>query len=66
VLPARSLAVGAGTALTLAVIAFSNGGYFPTAWGWGALVALCLVAVYLVVGEPVRPGLPALVLLGCR
>jgi tetratricopeptide (TPR) repeat protein len=63
-LPSRSLAVGAGTALTLAVIAFSNGGYFPTAWGWGALVALCLVALYLVVGEPVRPGLPALVLLG--
>jgi tetratricopeptide (TPR) repeat protein len=64
VLPSRSLAVGAGTALTLAVIAFSNGGYFPTAWGWGALLALCLVAVYLVVGEPVRPGLPALVLFG--
>jgi O-antigen ligase len=63
-LPSRSLAIGAGAALTLAVIAFSNGGYFPTAWGWGALVALCLVAVYLVVGEPVRPGVPALVLLG--
>jgi hypothetical protein len=64
VLPSRSLAVGAGTALTLAIIGFSNGGYFPTAWGWGALVALCLVAVYLVVGEPVRPGLPALVMVG--
>jgi O-antigen ligase len=63
-LPSRSLAIGAGAALTLAIIAFSNGGYFPTAWGWGALVALCLVAVYLVVGEPVRPGVPALVLLG--
>jgi O-antigen ligase len=64
VLPTRSLAVGAGTALTLAVIAFSNGGYFPTAWGWGALVALCLVAVYVIVGEPVRPGLLSLVTLG--
>ena len=63
-LPSRSVAVGSGTALTLAVIAFANGGYFPTAWGWGGLVAFCVVAAYLVIGEPVRPTAPALLLLG--
>jgi tetratricopeptide (TPR) repeat protein len=60
----QTLAVGAGVAVTLAVLAFANGGYFPTAWGWGALIALSLVAVYLVVGEPVRPAPLALILVG--
>jgi hypothetical protein len=59
----RSLAVGAGAAGTLAVLGFASGGYFPTAWSWGALVALWLTATYLVLGTPVRPGpLPLAVL----
>ena len=53
---ALAVAVGFG----LAAIAFANGGYFPTAWGWGALVVLTTVAVYLVVGEAVRPSRLAL------
>ena len=43
---------------------FASGGYYPTAWGWGALVALWLVATYLVLGTATRPAPLALVLLG--
>jgi O-Antigen ligase len=59
----RSLAVGAGAAGTLAVFGFASGGYYPTAWGWGALVALWLCAIYLVVGDATRPGPLALTML---
>jgi hypothetical protein len=54
---ALAVAVGLG----LAAIGFANGGYFPTAWGWGALVVLTVVAAYLVVGEPTRPSMLAMV-----
>ena len=54
---ALAVAIGLG----LAAIGFANGGYFPTAWGWGALVVLTLVAAYLVVGEPTRPSMLAVV-----
>jgi len=57
---ALAVAVGLG----LAAISFGNGGYFPTAWGWGALAVLTVVAAYLVVGEATRPSLLALVSLG--
>jgi O-antigen ligase len=57
---ALAIAVGLG----LAAISFANGGYFPTAWGWGALAVLTVVAGYLVVGEATRPSLLALVSLG--
>ena len=60
----RSLAVGAGAASSIALFGFASGGYYPTAWGWGALVALWLVATYLVVGTATRPAPLALVLLG--
>src|SRR5918997_4800424 len=48
----RGLAVGTGTAAMLAAFAFASGGYFPTAWGWGALIALWVTATYLVLGTP--------------
>ena len=54
---ALAVAVGLG----LAAIGFANGGYFPTAWGWGALVVLTVVAAYFVVGEATRPSRLAMV-----
>src|SRR5919109_3480666 len=58
------LGVGLGVALGLAGIAFASGGYFPTAWGWGALIALTLVVGFLVVGTATRPSALALASLG--
>ena len=60
----RSLAVGGGAASSIAVFGFASGGYYPTAWGWGALVALWLSATYLVVGTVTRPAPLALTMLG--
>ena len=60
----RSLAVGAGAAASIAIFGFASGGYYPTAWGWGALVALWLVATYLVMGAATRPAPLALTMLG--
>jgi O-antigen ligase len=57
-------ALATGIGLGLAGIAFANGGYFPTAWGWGALVALTIVAAYVVAGDATRPTVLALVALG--
>jgi hypothetical protein len=55
---------GVGAGLGLALVAFAYGGYFPTAWAWGALVALTVVAVFLVLGDAVRPSSLALASLG--
>ena len=60
----RSLAVGAGAASSIAIFGFASGGYYPTAWGWGALVALWLSATYLVLGTATRPNPFALAMLG--
>ena len=57
-------ALGVAVGLGLAGIAFDNGGYFPTAWAWGALVALTVIAAALVLGEAVRPSAIALVSFG--
>jgi hypothetical protein len=57
-------AFGFGAGLGLVLVAFAAGGYFPTAWAWGALVALTVVAAYLVIGDPVRPSVLALASLG--
>ena len=54
--------MGAGAAVAL--LAFASGGYYPTAWGWGALVALWLVATYLVIGTVARPAPLALAFVG--
>jgi O-antigen ligase len=56
--------LGVAVGLGLAGIAFDNGGYFPTAWSWGALVALTVIAAALVLGEAVRPSGLALASLG--
>lgn len=60
----RSLAVGAGVASSIAIFGFASGGYYPTAWGWGALIALWLSATYLVIGTATRPTPLALTMLG--
>jgi Flp pilus assembly protein TadD len=52
----REAAVGAGAALAVTSLAAADGGYFPTAWGWAALVALWLVAAIVLVGTVVRPS----------
>jgi O-Antigen ligase len=57
-------ALGVAVGLGLAGIAFDSGGYFPTAWSWGALVALTVIAAALVLGEAVRPSGLALATLG--
>ena len=56
--------VGLGLALGLVLIAFASGGYFPTAWAWGALISLVVVAALLVLGTAVEPSGLALVSLG--
>jgi hypothetical protein len=58
------LGVGIGAAVGLALVSFANGGYFPTAWTWGALIALVFLAAVLVLGTGVRPNGLALVSLG--
>jgi tetratricopeptide (TPR) repeat protein len=51
-------------ALGLALIAFSSGGYFPTAWAWGALLTLLCIAALLVLGDAILPSTLSLVSLG--
>jgi hypothetical protein len=38
--------------LTVGLVAADQGGYFPTAWGWGALGALLPLSIWLVIGRP--------------
>ena len=61
---AGALGVGIGAALGLLLVSFADGGYFPTAWAWGALLALVFVGAALVVGNVVRPSRLAVVSLG--
>src|ERR1700694_1530251 len=60
----RRAGVALGVVLGLTLISFSSGGYFPTAWSWGALVALTVVAGFLVAGAAMLPSRLALVSLG--
>jgi hypothetical protein len=48
-------AAGVAGALGVAALAAADGGYFPTAWGWIALVALWVVAAIVLLGSVVRP-----------
>ena len=48
-------ALATGAAIGLAALAAADGGYFPTAWGWGALVGAWIVAAVLLIGNPARP-----------
>jgi hypothetical protein len=58
------IGLGVGAGLGLALVSFANGGYFPTAWAWGALIALTVIAAFLVLGNAVRPSSLSLVSLG--
>jgi tetratricopeptide (TPR) repeat protein len=51
----RDAGLAAGVALGVAALAAADGGYYPTAWGWGGLVAAWLVAGIVLVGTPARP-----------
>lgn len=61
---AGRVGVGLGLALGLALIAFASGGYFPTAWAWGALISLVVIAALLVLGTTVLPSRLGLVSMG--
>jgi tetratricopeptide (TPR) repeat protein len=54
--PPREAAVAVGAALGVGALAAADGGYFPTAWGWAALVTLWLVAALAFVGRITRPS----------
>ena len=58
------IAAGVAAALGVASLAAADGGYFPTAGGWLALVALWLVAAILLLGTAVRPSALQLAFLG--
>ena len=60
----REAGVAAGVALGVAALAAADGGYYPTAWGWGGLIAAWLVAGIVLVGSPARPSTLELVFLG--
>ncbi len=46
-----AFAVGAGAALGMGALAAADGGYFPPAWGWTALVGLWIAAAWLLLGR---------------
>ena len=46
-----SLAVGVVAALGMVALAAADGGYFPSSWGWTALVALWVAAAWLLLGR---------------
>ncbi|MHB8642710.1 MAG: tetratricopeptide repeat protein [Gaiellaceae bacterium] len=52
----RSLAVAVGAGVALLPIAASNGGYFPTSWGWSALVFAWVALLALLLGRDVELG----------
>ncbi|HEU4941930.1 MAG TPA: hypothetical protein VFT18_01600, partial [Gaiellaceae bacterium] len=50
------VAVGIGAAAGIAALGAADGGYFPPAWGWTALVALWLVIAWLLLGRAALHG----------
>jgi hypothetical protein len=42
--------------VTVGLLAADQGGYFPAAWGWGALIGLLPLAVWLILGLENEPG----------
>jgi hypothetical protein len=46
-----AVGVGVGSAVGIGALAASDGGYFPTAWGWTALLTLWLAAAWLLLGR---------------
>ena len=50
--------------ISVGVLGFVNGGYFPVSWGWAALALLLLAALVLAVGIPVEVGVLEVVFIG--
>ncbi len=50
------VAVGAGAAAGIGALGAADGGYFPPAWGWTALIALWLVVAWLLLGRAALHG----------
>jgi O-antigen ligase len=50
------IAVGVGAAAGIAALGAADGGYFPPAWGWTALVSLWLVIAWLLLGRAALHG----------
>jgi hypothetical protein len=50
------VAVGIGAAAGVGALGAADGGYFPPAWGWTALVALWLVIAWLLLGRAALHG----------
>src|SRR5215213_8786615 len=46
-----SLAVGVTAAVGMVALAAADGGYFPSSWGWTALVAFWVAAAWLLLGR---------------
>jgi hypothetical protein len=46
-----SVAVGVASAAGMGALAAADGGYFPPAWGWTALVGLWIAAAFLLLGR---------------
>jgi tetratricopeptide (TPR) repeat protein len=50
------IAVGVAAAVGVGALGAADGGYFPPAWGWTALVALWLVIAWLLLGRAALHG----------
>lgn len=50
------VAVGVGVAAGIGALGAADGGYFPPAWGWTALVALWLVVAWVFLGRAALHG----------
>ena len=50
------VAVGVGAGAGIAALGAADGGYFPPAWGWTALIALWLVIAWLLLGRAALHG----------
>jgi MFS family permease len=49
-------AVALGTGVAIGALAAADGGYFPTAWGWAALIGFWLIAAIVAATTIVRPS----------
>ena len=50
------IGIGVGAAAGIGALGAADGGYFPPAWGWTALVALWLVVIWLFLGRAALHG----------
>ena len=46
-----SLAIGMAAAVGMGALAAADGGYFPSSWGWTALIGLWVAAVWFLLGR---------------